>query len=57
MAAPISALAYELGFEDPAYFSRYFKSRVGVTPSAFRREAIPARERIFWSRSSAIGLV
>jgi AraC family transcriptional activator of pobA len=39
VAAPISLLAYELGFEDPAYFSRYFKSRVGVTPSAFRRNA------------------
>ncbi len=39
VAAPISLLAYELGFEDPAYFSRYFKTRVGVTPSVFRREA------------------
>jgi len=38
VAAPISLLAYELGFEDPAYFSRYFKSRVGKTPSSFRRE-------------------
>ena len=38
VAAPISALAYELGFEDPAYFSRCFKNRFGVTPSAFRRE-------------------
>jgi len=40
VAAPISLLAYELGFEDPAYFSRYFKSRVGVTPSVFRREGL-----------------
>lgn len=39
IAAPVSLLAYELGFQDPAYFSRYFKTRVGVTPSAFRREA------------------
>jgi AraC family transcriptional activator of pobA len=39
IAAPISMLAYELGFEDPAYFSRYFKKRIGKTPSAFRREA------------------
>ncbi|HVZ50500.1 MAG TPA: helix-turn-helix domain-containing protein [Pseudolabrys sp.] len=38
VAAPISALAYELGFEDPAYFSRCFKNRFGVTPSTFRRE-------------------
>jgi len=38
VAAPISLLAYELGFEDPAYFSRCFKNHFGVTPSAFRRE-------------------
>lgn len=37
IAAPVSLLSYELGFEDPAYFSRYFKKRAGVTPSVFRR--------------------
>jgi len=34
--APVSLIAYELGFSDPAYFSRFFKRRVGVTPSIFR---------------------
>jgi len=38
VAAPILLLAYELGFEDPAYFPRYFKNKVGKTPSSFRRE-------------------
>jgi AraC family transcriptional activator of pobA len=38
IAAPIQLLAYELGFEDPAYFNRFFKKRTGVTPARFRRE-------------------
>jgi len=39
---PISEVAYSLGFEDPAYFSRFFSSRTGRTPSAFRAQHIPA---------------
>lgn len=35
--APISLLAAELGFEDPAYFCRFFKRRTGRSPRAFRR--------------------
>jgi AraC family transcriptional activator of pobA len=34
--ASIASIAYELGFQDPAYFSRLFKKRIGVTPKAFR---------------------
>jgi AraC family transcriptional activator of pobA len=37
VAAPVSALAYELGFEDPAYFCRFFKRHVGSTPTDWRR--------------------
>ncbi|MEM6265599.1 MAG: helix-turn-helix domain-containing protein [Bacteroidota bacterium] len=29
-------IAYDLGFEDPAYFSRYFKKIAGLTPSIFK---------------------
>ena len=43
VGAPVSALAYELGFEDPAYFCRFFKRHVGRTPTEWRREQ---RERL-----------
>jgi AraC family transcriptional activator of pobA len=33
----IAETAYELGFSDPAYFSRFFSERVGCSPAAFRR--------------------
>lgn len=32
----INQLAYELGFEDQAYFSRLFTQAAGITPSQFR---------------------
>lgn len=35
-AMPISQIAYSLGFADPAYFSRFFRNRVGVNPSVYR---------------------
>jgi AraC family transcriptional activator of pobA len=34
--APVSSVAYELGFSDPAYFSRFFAKWVGLSPSEFR---------------------
>jgi len=37
IAAPTSRLAAELGFEDPAYFSRFFKRRTGQSPQAYRQ--------------------
>lgn len=36
-AAPVEAIAYELGFKDPGYFCRFFKRRSGVSPGAYRR--------------------
>jgi AraC family transcriptional activator of pobA len=36
IAAPISQLAFELGFEDPAYFCRFFKRRTGLNPRRYR---------------------
>jgi AraC family transcriptional activator of pobA len=43
VGAPVSGLAYELGFEDPAYFCRFFKRHTGRTPTEWRREQ---RERL-----------
>ncbi|MEZ5716170.1 MAG: helix-turn-helix domain-containing protein [Paracoccaceae bacterium] len=33
---PVSTIAYELGFDDPAYFSRVFARATGLSPRAFR---------------------
>jgi AraC family transcriptional activator of pobA len=35
----ITQIAYYLGFEDPAYFSRFFAKGMGASPRSFRREA------------------
>jgi len=43
VAAPVAQLAYELGFQDPAYFSRFFRRRTGVTPTQFRAGRQAAR--------------
>lgn len=32
----VDQVAYNLGFEDPAYFSRFFKRKSGLSPKAFR---------------------
>jgi len=32
----ISQVAYEIGFQDPLYFTRLFKKKTGKTPSSFR---------------------
>jgi AraC family transcriptional activator of pobA len=33
---PVSTIAYALGFNDPAYFSRLFSGATGLSPRAFR---------------------
>lgn len=34
----ISEISFEVGFEDPSYFSRVFKKVIGQTPSAFKKQ-------------------
>lgn len=38
-AARVGEIAHALGFADPAYFTRLFTAKVGMTPSAFRERA------------------
>src|SRR5690606_2602659 len=33
----IATVGTQLGFEDPAYFSRFFKKKTGLSPSEFKR--------------------
>lgn len=33
----VSEIAYQMGFEYPQYFSRFFKKRVGMSSKAFQR--------------------
>lgn len=37
----VSQVAHLLGFEDPAYFNRFFTQRVGLSPGAYRKQALP----------------
>jgi AraC family transcriptional activator of pobA len=36
-ASSVSGIADELGFKDPAYFSRFFRRHSGISPNDFRR--------------------
>jgi AraC family transcriptional regulator, transcriptional activator of pobA len=35
---PVSTIAYALGFNDPAYFSRLFSAETGLSPRSFREK-------------------
>ncbi len=37
--APAAQIAFELGYQDPAYFSRFFKRLAGVTPRQYRLQS------------------
>ncbi|MFK4754515.1 helix-turn-helix domain-containing protein [Oceanobacter antarcticus] len=36
---PVSAIAYQLGFQDPAYFTRFFRRQTGLSPSQYRQQS------------------
>ncbi|TPM29162.1 helix-turn-helix domain-containing protein [Mesorhizobium sp. B2-3-5] len=38
----VEDIAYEIGFDDPAYFSRFFRERTGEAPAAWRRRQLEA---------------
>ena len=35
--ASITEIADQVGFDDPAYFSRAFRKQVGISPRAYRK--------------------
>lgn len=35
----VAGVAHHLGFEDPSYFTRFFKRETGMTPGAYRRRS------------------
>ncbi|UJQ94119.1 helix-turn-helix domain-containing protein [Mariluticola halotolerans] len=42
----VAEIGYDLGFDDPAYFSRFFSQRVGAPPGAYRDEHKNARNAV-----------
>ena len=42
----IKQIAFELGFSDAAYFTRFFRRGAGCTPSTWRREQRPTPHEI-----------
>lgn len=44
MGMTVAQAGYELGFDDPAYFSRFFSQRVGQPPGAYRSAHLKRRE-------------
>lgn len=36
-SSPVQSIAYSLGFADPAYFSRFFKRKTGMSPERYRQ--------------------
>lgn len=47
-------IAYELGYEDPAYFSRLFQIKSGESPSVFRTKYLAKGEGMATSRSNTL---
>ena len=36
---PVQSIAYDLGYDDPAYFSRVFTRATGLSPRSFRQQS------------------
>lgn len=53
----VAQIAYHLGYEDPAYFSRVFQRATGVAPSRFRAEAAGQKAGQAAARSGSLAPV
>ncbi|MFY7815819.1 MAG: helix-turn-helix domain-containing protein [Chryseobacterium taeanense] len=40
----VKEVAYDLGYEDPAYFNRLFTNKTGSTPTNFKKNYIPGKK-------------
>jgi transcriptional regulator GlxA family with amidase domain len=38
-SVPVKQVAFMLGYEEPAYFSKQFRQEMGVSPKAYRRQS------------------
>lgn len=41
---PVKEIAYDLGYDDPAYFNRLFTNKTGNTPSSFKKNYISGKK-------------
>lgn len=41
---PVKEIAYDLGYEDPAYFNRLFTGKTGNTPANFRKNYVSGKK-------------
>ncbi|MFZ4285659.1 helix-turn-helix domain-containing protein [Variovorax sp. HJSM1_2] len=53
--APVNTIAEQLGFQDTAYFSRFFKAAQGCAPSAYRRGVVEGLMAVPGGPSQAMG--
>ncbi|MEF9480027.1 AraC family transcriptional regulator [Chryseobacterium sp. 1B4] len=44
---PVKEIAYDLGYEDPAYFNRLFTNKTGNTPANFKKITLREKSTIF----------
>jgi AraC-like DNA-binding protein len=56
-AASITDIAFAVGFNDASYFTRMFKQRIGVAPSALVGQSSVAATGTFGNIHSALGLL
>lgn len=40
----VKEIAYDLGYDDPAYFNRLFTNKIGSTPANFKKNYIPGKK-------------
>src|SRR5690606_32934508 len=45
-ALPVEAIANEVGYEDPGFFSRLFRRHVGMTPAQYRKRFGALRDKL-----------